>query len=228
MSSAIAVDTRLARTLRFYETTLGKKVVMAVTGAIWFGYLIAHLIGNLQIFAGPETINNYALLLRKAPAILWAARIVLAIALILHITAAIQLNRLQRAARPVRYVRHKTEDSSFSSRHMFLTGLMLAFFIAYHIAHFTLVVIPGEYEHLKPYENVVYGFQQPAITLLYTAGMILVGLHLYHGLWSMFQTMGFSHPTYSGWLKKGAAFAAMLLVIGFLTVPAAVVMGVLR
>src|SRR5690349_7021592 len=137
--SAIAVDSRLARTLRFYDTTVGKKVIMAVTGAILFGFLIAHMAGNLQVFAGPEKMNHYAVALREIPAMLWGARLVLLISVIFHITASIQLWALQRAARPVKYVKKTNADSSYASRTMMWSGPIIAFFVLYHLMHFTWI-----------------------------------------------------------------------------------------
>jgi succinate dehydrogenase / fumarate reductase cytochrome b subunit len=224
--SSIAVEGRLASGLRFYETTLGKKAVMAVTGVILFGFLIAHMIGNLQVFLGPEALNHYAIKLREMPALLWIARVVLLAAVILHIVASVQLWSLQRAARPLSYVRKKYEDSSYASRTMMWSGPIVAAFVVYHLAHFTWVILPGPYEHLKPYENVVYGFRQPLVSLIYIIAIVMLCTHLYHGLWSMFQTLGFAHPRYTPALKRFAAVFSIALALGFIVVPVAVLTGV--
>ncbi|HET8548072.1 MAG TPA: succinate dehydrogenase cytochrome b subunit [Bryobacteraceae bacterium] len=224
--STMAVDSRLARGLRFYETTLGKKAIMAVTGLILFGFLIAHMIGNLQVFAGPEALNHYAVKLREMPALLWFARLVLLISVVLHIVASVQLWGLQREARPVRYARKKNADSSYASRTMMWSGPIIAAFVVYHLAHFTWVILPGRYEHLKPYENVVYGFRQPLISLLYIIAIAMLCTHLYHGLWSMFQTLGVAHPRYTPALKRFAAVFSIALAAGFIAVPVAVLAGV--
>jgi succinate dehydrogenase / fumarate reductase cytochrome b subunit len=223
--SSIAVEGRLARSLHFYETTLGKKAIMAITGVILFGFLIAHMVGNLQVFAGPEALNQYALKLRELPALLWFARLVLLASVILHIVASIQLWSLQRDARPVRYVRKKNSDSSYASRTMMWSGPILAAFVIYHLAHFTWVVLPGDYQHLKPYENVVYGFRQPLVSLIYIIAIAMLCTHLYHGLWSMFQTLGFAHPRYTPALRRLAAVFSFLLAAGFIVVPVAVLTG---
>ena len=228
--SSLAVDSRLARPLRFYETTLGKKAIMAITGIVLFGFLIGHMVGNLQVFAGDggEKINNYALLLRRYTAALWAVRIGLLTAVVLHIVAAVQLWALQRAARPVGYVRKRNEDSSYASRTMYWSGPIVALFVLYHLAHFTWVVLPGEYEHLKPYQNIVYGFQQPLVSALYIFAIVLLCLHLNHGLWSMFQTLGVAHPRYTPLLKRFAALFSVLLAAGFVAVPVSVLLGIVK
>jgi succinate dehydrogenase / fumarate reductase cytochrome b subunit len=222
--SSIAVDARPGRSFRFYETTLGKKAVMAVTGAILFAFLVGHMIGNLQVFAGPDKINDYAVQLRKLGPALWVVRLVLLASVVLHIWASIQLTLLQRRARPEKYVKKRNLDSSYASRTMIWSGPIIAAFALYHLAHFTWVVFPG-YEHLKPYENIVRGFQNPAISAFYIAAIIMLMLHLRHGVWSMFQTMGFAHPRYTPKLKLFASVFALLLGIGFIIVPVAVLLG---
>jgi succinate dehydrogenase / fumarate reductase, cytochrome b subunit len=226
--SAIAVDTSSGRALRFYETTNGKKVVMALTGFILFGFLLGHMVGNLQVFAGPEKLDDYAIHLRQLGPLLWIARIVILAAVVLHIISSYQLWVLQRQARPVKYTVKKNEDSSYASRTMMISGPIIAFFVVYHLLHFTWVALPGRYEHLKPYENIVYGFQQPLIAIFYIVSMLLLSLHLYHGLWSMFQSLGIASPSYTPKLKLSAKLFTFLLAAGFISVPVSVLLGVVR
>ncbi len=226
--SAIAVDTSSGRTLRFYETTNGKKVVMAVTGMILFGFLLGHMAGNLQVFAGPEKLDEYAIHLRQLGPLLWLARIVILAAVVLHIISSVQLWSLQRQARPVPYRVKKNEDSSYASRTMMVSGPIIAFFVVYHLLHFTWVALPGRYEHLKPYENIVYGFQQPLIAVFYIVAMLLLSLHLYHGLWSMFQSLGIASPSYTPKLKLFAKAFTFILAAGFVAVPVSVLLGVVK
>lgn len=226
--SSIAVQGSLACSLRFYESTLGKKAVMAITGVILFGFLVVHMVGNLQVFAGPEALNQYALKLREVPALLWLARLVLLASVILHIVASVQLWSLQREARPVSYRKKKNGDSSYASRTMMWSGPIVAAFVVYHLAHFTWVILPGRYEHLRPYENVVYGFQQPLVSLIYIVAVAMLCTHLYHGLWSMFQTLGIAHPRYTPALRRFAAVFSIVLAAGFIVVPVAVLTGVVR
>ena len=222
---AVAVASVTTETLSFYQTTLGKKVVMAVTGIILFGFVISHLIGNLQIFAGREQLNHYAVFLRTMPAVLWGARITLLVAVILHIVASVQLAVLRNEARPIGYVKKKNVGSSYASRTMMWSGPIVAAFIVYHLLHFTFGVVHPGFKELQPYDNVVRGFQVPAVAIAYIVAMLLLGMHLYHGLWSMFQTLGAAHPRYTPMLKRFAAVATAFIVIGNISIPIAVMTG---
>jgi succinate dehydrogenase / fumarate reductase cytochrome b subunit len=224
--SAVVVSTALSRGVRFYGTTIGKKAVMAVTGLILFGFLIAHMAGNLQFFAGPEKLNAYAESLREIPPLLWGVRLVLLAAVILHIAASIQLVRLQNAARPVGYSRRKSVGSSYASRTMYWSGPIIAAFIIYHLMHLTLGVGGLPFEDLRPYENLVAGFSNPLVSIAYIVAMLLLALHLYHGLWSLFQSLGFAHPRYTPRLKLFAKLFTIVLVIGFVSVPVAILAGI--
>jgi succinate dehydrogenase / fumarate reductase cytochrome b subunit len=224
--SAVAMDSTIARGVRFYGTTIGKKAVMAVTGVILFGFLVAHMAGNLQFFAGPEKLNAYAEKLREAPPLLWGVRLVLLVSVILHIGASIQLARLQNAARPVGYERKKSVGSSYASRTMYWSGPIVAAFIIYHLMHLTLGVGGLPFQDLRPYENLVAGFSHPMVSLAYIVAMVLLGLHLYHGLWSLFQSLGFAHPRYTPKIKMAVKVFTVLLVLGFVIVPLAILAGV--
>jgi succinate dehydrogenase / fumarate reductase, cytochrome b subunit len=229
--SAIAT-TQLGRAVRFYEAAIGKKVVMAVTGAILFGYVLAHLIGNLQIYAGPEQINNYSLFLHSHPAALWLARVVLLAAVIFHIVASVQLWKLNRDARPVGYTKRKHVPSSYAARTMVWSGPIIAAFVIFHVLHLTT----GDIVPLYPedvtggpdvYDNVVSGFQHPAISIFYIVAMVFLCMHLYHGLWSMFQSLGVGHPRYTPRLKKFAAIFAIFIGLGNISIPVSVMTGLL-
>lgn len=223
--SAVTVDSRMARGVRFYGTTLGKKAVVAVTGILMFGFLIAHMAGNLQFFAGREQINHYAESLRQMPALLWGARVGLLAAAVLHIAASVQLVKLQHVARPHGYLRKQNVGSSYASRTMRWSGPIILAFLVYHLLHLTWGVTDREFVHLDAYGNLVRGFSQPVIAIAYIVAMLLLSLHLYHGLWSMFQTLGFSHPRYSAKLRLAAKLFTVLLVLGFLSVPVAILAG---
>jgi succinate dehydrogenase / fumarate reductase cytochrome b subunit len=217
-----------AKAVRFYDSTIGKKAVMAVTGLILFGYLIVHMLGNLQIFIGPEMMDHYAATLHGNPALLWTVRIVLIVALILHIWAWIQLAAIKKAARPGAYVKSANVQASLGSRTMSLTGPLIAAFVIIHLLHLTTGTIhPGGFVELHAYENVVSGFTPP-FALLYIAVMLLIGTHLSHGIWSMFQSVGFSHPRYTPLIKKFSAVFAWILVGGFISVPLSVLLGLVR
>ncbi|HYZ83019.1 MAG TPA: succinate dehydrogenase cytochrome b subunit [Bryobacteraceae bacterium] len=224
--SAVAVDSNLNRTARFYQATIGKKVVMAVTGIILFGFVLAHMLGNLQIYLGREVLDHYAVSLRQVPALLWGARAVLLLAVVLHIWTAIQLAALKKAARPVGYVKKDSIISSYAARTMYWSGPILAAFIVYHLLQFTFGKLTPEFEHLKPYENVVAAFSNPLISLVYIVAMVFLCLHLYHGLWSMFQSLGANHPKYSPLLRRFAAIFSILILLGNISIPISVMLGV--
>jgi succinate dehydrogenase / fumarate reductase cytochrome b subunit len=231
--STIAINP-VHRVVRFYEAPIGKKVIMAVTGVILFGYVVAHLLGNLQIFGDPDQINRYAAFLHN-PAnagALWGARIVLLAAVILHIVASVQLWKLKGDARPVAYVKKADPAASYASRTMMWSGPIVAAFVIFHVLHLTVgAVLP--LQEIGPNEpnvraNVIAGFMNPAVSAFYILAMILLCMHLYHGLWSMFQSLGFSHPRYTPRLKKGAAIFAILIAIGNCSIPIAVMAGLVK
>lgn len=224
--SAIAVNVPSERGFRFLQTTVGKKVVMAVTGILLFGFLVAHMAGNLQFFAGAEALNHYALQLRTVPALLWGMRLGLLLAAILHIVSSVQLALLARAARPISYAKRKPVGSTYASRTMYWSGPIVAAFVVYHLMHLTWGVGGTDWEDLRPYENVVAGFSNPVVSIFYIFAMVLLTMHLYHGLWSMFQTLGAAHPRYTPKLKLAAKIFSIVLFLGFISVPVAVLAGV--
>lgn len=226
MSAAVA-GSQLNRTARFYNATIGKKVVMAVTGIILLGFVFAHMLGNLQIFLGREVLNAYAHKLREVPAILWGARGILLLALVLHVWTTVQLARLKKTARPIGYVKKDNIASSYASRTMLLSGPMVFAFIVYHLMHFTWGNAHQNFKELMPYENVVSGFSIPAISIVYIVAMLLLGMHIYHGAWSMFQSLGANHPKYSPMLRSFAVAFAALIVVGNISIPISVMLGLI-
>ena len=201
---------------------------MAVTGLVLFGFLIAHMLGNLQVFLGREVMNHYAETLHANAALLWGARFVLGISVILHAWAAIQLTAVKAAARPVAYVKPGNVQGSAASRTMMLSGPVIAMFVIGHLLHLTTGTIHPNFVELHAYENVVNGFSNPIASGLYVVAMILVAFHLSHGIWSMFQSIGFSHPRYTPLIKKFAAIFSWLLIAGFISVPISVLAGIVR
>jgi len=227
MSTVIA-NTQLMRVARFYESTIGKKAIMAVTGLILFGFLVVHMLGNLQVFIGREVMDHYAEALHGSPALLWTVRTILLISVALHIWASIQLTRIKKDARPVSYVKRTNVGSSWASRSMMLTGPIIAAFVVFHLLHLTTGTIHPQFVELHAYENLVSGFLVAPFALVYIAAMILIGFHLSHGTWSMFQSMGMSHPRYTPLIKKFASIFSWILVAGFISVPVAVLTGVVK
>ena len=201
---------------------------MAVTGLVLFGFLILHMLGNLQVFLGRDVMNHYAETLHANMGLLWTARIVLLVSVLLHTWAAIQLTAVKAAARPIAYVKPGNVQGSAGSRTMMLSGPVIALFVIGHLLHFTTGTIHPQFVELHAYENVVTGFSNPIVAALYIVAMILVAFHLSHGIWSMFQSIGFSHPRYTPMLKKFAAVFSWLLIAGFISVPIAVVAGMVR
>jgi len=234
--SALAISP-IHRAVRFYEAPIGKKAVMAITGLILFGYVVGHLLGNLQIYsANHDQINRYAAFLHNpANAVpLWAIRAFLFLAVVLHVTASIQLWLQNRIARPIAYVRKNDVPASYAARTMLWSGPIVGAFIVFHVLHLTVgAVLPLQDVNGSPttpdvYHNVIAGFQNPWVSGFYILAMILLCMHLYHGLWSMFQSMGIDHPRYTPLLKKGAAIVAILIAIGNCSIPIAVMAGLLR
>jgi succinate dehydrogenase / fumarate reductase cytochrome b subunit len=212
----------------FYTSTTGKKAAMAVSGCILFLFVVAHLIGNLQIYEGPDKLNRYAVLLRTEPALLWAARIVLLAMLVLHIWSAMQLAARNIGARPVGYQKKKATGSSYASRTMYWSGPIILAFVIYHLLDFTFGQVNPHYQPGNVYGNVVASFQLIPVAGFYIIAMLLLCLHLYHGLWSMFQSLGIAHPRYTPMLRRAAAMVATLIAVGNISIPVAVLSGWVR
>lgn len=224
--SAVPVSGVLARSAGFYTTTIGKKVVMAVTGVVLFGFIIGHMAGNLQFFLGPEAINGYAERLREVPALLWAVRIGLIIAAVLHIASSVSLARTKNAARPTGYIRKQNVGSTYAARTMYWSGPIVLAFLIYHLLHLTFGTVHPDFRHLRAYENLVSGFSNPVVAIAYIVSVFLLGMHLYHGIWSMFQSVGVSNPNYQRKLRAFAKITAGAIVLGFISVPLAILMGI--
>ncbi len=223
--STIVLENPLSR---FYRLPVGKKAVMAVTGLMLFGFVIAHLLGNLQVYAGPEKINAYGRLLRANAGLLWTARLGLLAAGVLHIVAAVQLALLRSAARPVGYSKKDNIASSYASRTMIWSGPIIGVFLVYHLMHLTFGSVHPAFADGDVYHNLVAGFQVIPVSIFYILAMAMLGLHLVHGVWSMFQSLGVNHPRYTPLLKKFAAGSTAFLFLGNISIPIAVMTGVLR
>jgi succinate dehydrogenase / fumarate reductase, cytochrome b subunit len=227
MSSTVAsAPSRMG--LAFFTVAAGKKVVMAVTGIILFAFVVAHLLGNLQIFLGREKLNAYAELLRHNEGLLWVARVILLAALGLHVLAAVQLTRLKREARPERYRTRRDLQASYASRTMMWSGPIILAFVIYHILHLTFGTLHGSFTPNDVYANVVSGFQNFLVSLVYIVAMILLGMHLQHGLWSLSQSLGLGNPDHSRKAKLFARVLALLIVVGNISIPIAVLTGLVR
>jgi succinate dehydrogenase / fumarate reductase, cytochrome b subunit len=214
--------------LALWRSTIGKKVVMGATGIILVGFIIGHLLGNLLVFRGPEAMNEYAALLKSSLALLWGVRIVLLISVILHVVAAIQLTRLDRAARPVGYARQQHQAATVASRSMRWGGLSLALFIVYHLLHFTTGTLHPTFSHTNVYGNMIAAFSEWWIALIYVAAMVFLGLHLYHGVWSVGRTLGIAPRAEEPRKRRLATAVALVVWLGFTSIPLAILAGVGR
>jgi len=222
MSTTAAGIAGGVHTLRFWSTTIGKKAVMAVTGVILAAFVLGHLAGNLQIFLGPEQFNGYARFLHSVPELLWPVRIVLLVSVVLHIWSSLQLAVIKSEARPMGYVKSKPTGSSYASRTMYWSGPILAAFVVYHLMHFTFGAGGTPYQELDAYGNVINGFRVPIVAIFYILAMGLLCLHLRHGLWSMFQSLGFAHPRHTPRIQRAASLVSLLVFFGFVSIPVAV------
>ena len=214
----------------FARSSIGRKVVMAVTGVILVGFVIAHLLGNLQVYLGPEAMNNYAVWLRQFlhGTGLWIARAILLVAVILHIWSAASLTLSSRRARPVAYRERKWREATYASRTMRWGGVIILLFVIYHILHMTTGTVHQSFIEGDVYHNFVAGFRVVPVSLFYIFAMLALGLHLKHGVWSMFQTLGVSHPRYIRAAHVLAWTVAIVVVVGNISFPLAVLAGVVK
>ncbi|MEM9067702.1 MAG: succinate dehydrogenase cytochrome b subunit [Myxococcota bacterium] len=229
----------MQKALTLYSTTIGKKAAMAASGVILLGFTVGHLTGNLKVYAGPEEYNEYARWLRTVPALLWGARFALIFSFLVHINSAFQLWRRKNEARPSRYAKKVDIATDYAAKTMYYSGPILLFYVVFHLAHLTfggmlfgegpIFGIEGyEWEPSNPYNNMVRGFQHWPVVVPYVLGVIALGIHLFHGIWSMFQTFGANHSKYNHLRRDLAIGLAALLTLGNLSFPIAVMAGYLE
>ncbi len=214
----------------FAGSSIGRKVIMAVTGAILVGFVFVHMIGNLQVYLGPAALNHYGVFLREFlhGAGIWIFRSVLLVAVLLHIWSATSLTLDSRRARPEGYRQQKWKESTYASRTMRWGGVILLLFVIYHLLHLTTGAAHPSFIEGDVYHNFVAGFQSVPVSLFYILAMLALGLHLRHGVWSMFQTLGVSHPRYIRMAHVGAWIFAAIIVIGNVSFPLAVLAGIVK
>jgi succinate dehydrogenase / fumarate reductase cytochrome b subunit len=226
--SSVAVDSQLNRAFRFYQATIGKKAVMAVTGVILFGFIVGHLIGNLQVFAGRETLNEYGHFLHHSThGLIWVFRLVLLVSVIAHIVASIQLTITKMEARPVSYVKTDYSHSSYASRTMMWSGPIVAAFVIFHLMDLTWGNANPSFLEGDVYHNLIVSFSRWPVAIAYIVALTLLCMHLYHGIYSMFQSLGLSHPKYTPRIQRFAKVAAILIWAGYISIPVAVLAGVI-
>lgn len=222
----------MTRFAQLYQTTIGKKFVAAVTGVILFGFVVLHMVGNLKAFLGQNAlgvpdIDIYAKFLRTMgePLLpysmaLWTVRIILVVALVLHLITVFSLATRNNATRPKPYHQHNYDHATWPARLMLVSGFLLLLFIVFHLLQFTTgtidvtPIVAGEV-----YANLYHAFQKWYFALIYFAAMVMLGLHLYHGAWSLFQTLGFDNPDRNRGLRMFAIAAAVVVFLGFSSIP---------
>jgi succinate dehydrogenase / fumarate reductase cytochrome b subunit len=214
------------------DTSLGRKLVVALTGLLLLGFVVAHLLGNLQLFLGQEAINAYAVTLKDLGAGLWVLRFGLIATALVHVILSVRLAAANRGARPVRYRAAGSVQISPAARGMLVSGLTVLAFVGYHLAHFTWGLTHPAHYALRDaagrqdvYSMMILGFQQPLVSGLYMASVLLLGLHLVHGVSSVFQTLGFEHARTHGLLAAVGPVLGTLVALGYVSLPGAVLLG---
>ena len=217
------------------DASIGKKALMAVTGLVLFGFVVAHLLGNLLVFAGPEALNAYALHLRDLGPVLWVARGVLLVSMLLHIWASARLTRENHAARRQRYAVYRPSATTYAARTMMLSGLLLLAYLIYHLLHFTFGVINPSAAHFTDslgrhdvYRMVVLGFQQWPVVLIYVVGVGMVCGHLSHGIGSTMQTLGINNERTTSLFMQWGRLIALLIFLGYCSIPMAILLGAIH
>ena len=214
----------------FWQSTNGKKVIMAVTGCMMFLFVIGHMLGNLQMFEAPEHINAYGHFLHNLGELLWIERGVMLLVISLHILTTVQLALRSNAARPVGYSRKEAINSSYASRTMYWSGPIVLAFIIFHLLQFTAGVLHPQatFTDGEVYSNVVSGFKVWWVSLWYIFAVSLLGVHLSHGIWSMLQSVGLAHKRHTPLLKNAARAIAILIVLGYISIPISVLLGFVK
>jgi len=205
----------------FLKSTIGMKVLMAISGFVLFGFMVEHMLGMLLFFKGPDVLNGYSRLLHASPLFLWSARSVMILSALVHIYTAAVLFLRQWTARPVGYRRQQARAFAYAARTMKYTGPLLLAFVLFHLAHFTWgwQVTPAPFVEDDVYANVAASFQYPWVALVYVVGVLLVGLHLIHGGHSMFESLGIRHPRFDTLIRTVAGGLTVVITVGFVSLP---------
>ncbi|HXY42408.1 MAG TPA: succinate dehydrogenase cytochrome b subunit [Vicinamibacteria bacterium] len=220
----------MQRGATFLRSSIGQKVVMAVTGLVLYGFVIGHMVGNLQVYLGPRAINAYGEFLREFlhGQGIWIARLTLLLAVGLHIWAAVVLTLSNWAARPRGYRVWEPRESTYASRTMVWSGPIIALFVVYHLAHFTWGTAHPDFVQGDVFHNVVVGFQNPFVSAFYVLAMLALGLHMYHGFFSLLNTLGVSHARKPAVREATALALAAVVVAGNISIPVAVMAGLVH
>ncbi len=235
IEAAPAGQRSLVGFLALYRSTIGMKVVMAVTGFILYGFVLIHMWGNLKIYLGHEYFNNYSGFLREVGGpflgheqALWLVRLVLIVAVALHFYSALVVWLRDRASRPVGYAVKKDLAANFASRTMIWGGIIVAFFVIYHLLDFTIGTLNPSFRPGDPYDNVIASFRVVPVALFYMLAMVALGIHLFHGVWSMFQTIGWNGPRIDRVWRGLAVLTAVIFVLGNDSIPVSILAGLVK
>ena len=220
--------TSLTISRSYCRSNVGQKAIMAVTGGMLFVFILGHLAGNLQIFSGRERINAYAAFLKSTGELIWVARAGLLTAVVLHIYAAVQITLANWRARPIGYAFKREIETTYAARTMIISGPLVLLYVVYHLMMFTTLTTGPGYSPTDVYGNVIKAFQSPVIAGVYILAMLLLGMHLYHGIWSMLHTLGISNPRYDKLRRFVAPAIAVLIAAGYISIPLAVLAGVIQ
>ncbi|PJZ68376.1 succinate:quinone oxidoreductase [Leptospira perolatii] len=219
----------------YLRSSIGRKTIVGLTGFIFFGFVIIHMLGNLQIYQGQEKINAYSQFLHDLGPLLWVARLILLVSFVVHVYFAIKLSIENRQARPVPYVKKSTVQATLSSRMMALTGLLILGILLYHLAHFTLgMTDPKDFAMVDSkgrhdvYSMVVLGFQNQIVSILYVVWNFILASHLMHGVSSVFQTFGLNTRFWAPKTKALAVSFALLIFIGNTSIPLSILLGYVK
>jgi succinate dehydrogenase / fumarate reductase cytochrome b subunit len=218
---------RVSRLGALWSSLVGKKALMAASGIVLFAFVVGHMVGNLQAFEGAERLNAYARFLRVEPPLLWTVRIVILVAALVHAIAGIQLWLARRSARPVAYRQYQPSASTPASRTMIWSGFLILGFAVYHLLDLTFGVANPSFVEGDVFHNLVASLGRAAAAVFYVLAVAGLGVHLWHGLWSMFQSLGVSNRAYTPGIKRFAVAFAVLLGVGFAAIPLAVLLGVI-
>jgi succinate dehydrogenase / fumarate reductase cytochrome b subunit len=219
------------KALTLLDTTIGKKAALAVSGVILFGFVIGHMLGNLQVLLGPEAYNAYGAGIKEKPVLLWGVRTVLLISVLVHTTIVLELYGKSIAARPVGYKVKRNIATSYAAMMMKYTGPALLVYIIFHLAHFTFPGVSlGDYDHVPGdvYANFLHAFQIPWVVAVYVIANLALGMHLYHGAFSMLQSLGLNHPQYNKRMRNAARGLVFLVTAGNVFLPLTVLFGLVK
>jgi succinate dehydrogenase / fumarate reductase, cytochrome b subunit len=221
--------------IAFYQSSIGKKIIVGVTGVYLILFVIGHMCGNLEIYLGQDHVNAYAQFLQGLGPILWLERVILISAAVIHIVVTIQLTAENRSSRLQKYDHYNYQAAKPSSRTMIYSGLLVLCFVIYHLLQFTFMTTNPEYRHLEDhlrrhdvYRMMILGFQQPLISLFYAAAIFFLAAHLSHGFFSVTQTLGINNQKISSFVSNGGRWLSWLIFAGYVSIPVSILLGLIK